>query len=87
MSSGDSATAGLADLVRVPDYLATHSTVFPSDESFRWFLRQHRRELIEAGALMKPTGAWLIRSKVFDAKVAEIGQRRAARSQPGSFTP
>lgn len=87
MSYGDSATSGVTELVRVPDYLATHSTVFPSNDSFRWFIRQHRKELIEAGAMTRPTWAWLIRPNVFDAKVQEIGQRRAARSQPGSFTP
>lgn len=65
-------------LLRPNDYRAGRIAIFPSSESFRWFVRQNRNELVQAGALMCPTGSWLVQPDAFDRAVMNIGVRRAA---------
>jgi hypothetical protein len=60
------------------DYRAGRAHIFPSQESFRWFLRNNRAELVEAGALLIPTGRWLVQPDLFDRCLVVIGLRRAA---------
>lgn len=69
----------IRNLVSVDDYVAERKSVFPSRESWRWFERAHRRELIEAGALTAPTGKKLIDPALADALVSQVGQRRALK--------
>lgn len=64
-------------LVTVDDYIAERKSVFPSRESWRWFERAHREELIKAGALSAPTGKKLIDPTLADQLVAQVGHRRA----------
>jgi hypothetical protein len=71
-------------LVTPAEYAAERVQVFPSGESFRWFERQHRVELVERGALVKPTGRKLVNPALFDQVVLEIGARQAKRR--GHFT-
>lgn len=61
------------------DYRAERSQLFPSDESLRWTIRQHRDELVSAGALVCPTGRWLVQPAAFDKVMVAIGTRRARR--------
>jgi len=61
------------------DFRATRQHIFPSQGSFQWFLRQHRSELVEAGALGCPTGRWLVQPEAFDQAVMQIGKRRARK--------
>ena len=62
-----------------PDnYRSTREHVFPSAESFAWFVRKNRDELVAAGALTRPTGRWLVQPESFDRAVKAIGARRAA---------
>lgn len=72
------AAGAAAGLQRFADYRVGREAVFPSDESLRWFIRRYRPQLVEAGALTRPTGAWLVRAAAFDQVVAEVGARRAA---------
>ena len=66
-------------LVTPAEYAAERVQVFPSGESFRWFDRTHRAELVERGALVKPTGRFLVNPPLMDQAVLEIGTRQAKR--------
>jgi hypothetical protein len=59
------------------DYIKRHETIFGSHESWRYFVRQHRAALVEAGALTAPTGRLLVMPAAFDRVVQEVGQRMA----------
>ena len=48
---------------------AERSVIFPSSESLRWFVRMNREELVEAGALMRPSGRWLVSPDLIDGVV------------------
>lgn len=52
--------------------------VYRTPDSLKWFLRQHRDELVEAGALLAPAGRLLVHPQRFEAAVQQIGQRLAA---------
>jgi len=71
-------TLAVADLLPLPQYRERRQQVFPSEESLRWFVRCHQRELIERGALVMPTGRKLIAPQSFDLAVFEIGSRMAS---------
>lgn len=43
-------------LVAVDAYLAERREVFPSRESWRWFERRNRQALLQAEAILAPTG-------------------------------
>jgi hypothetical protein len=68
----------LEEALRFEDYAAQRPAVFASVDSLRWFVRRHRPALIDAGALTRPTGAWLVLPAAFDQVVAKVGARRAA---------
>lgn len=51
--------------------------VFRSMESMRYFIRQHRDELIDCGAIVAPIGRQMINPPLFEAAVMNIGQRLA----------
>jgi hypothetical protein len=61
----------------IPDYQAARSHIYPSLESLKWFIRQNRIELGQAGALSMPTGRLLIVPAAFDSAALQIGSRRA----------
>lgn len=67
-------------LQRPDDYRAERPHLYPSADSFRWFVRQNRAALVEARALVCPTGRWLIQPEAFDRVVMDVGARRAGRS-------
>ena len=56
-----------------------NSHLFPTSESWRWFVRQHRPELIERGALCFVGGRLFVLPQVFDLAVVDIGRRMAAK--------
>jgi len=43
----------MRNLSRPNQFRQKHSDAFPSDASLRWFLFSKRKELLEAGALIK----------------------------------
>ena len=64
-------------LQKPEQYRMSRAQLYPSEQSLRWFLRQNRSELIEAGAITCPTGHWLVVPEAFDKAALEIGRRRA----------
>ena len=81
-----SAMAVFDSLMPWEEYQRANERIFPTPESFRWLLRQHRAELIERGGLCYLAGRIFVVTTVFEAMVIEIGQRlaatRATRSAP-----
>jgi hypothetical protein len=67
----------LENLQQVSAYQAANSNVFASLPSLNWFIRQHKAELIECGAIVQLTGRWLLDGPVFTKKVIEIGRKTA----------
>ena len=80
MSQVIEAPPDVAALTPTARYAQERRHLFPSDESIRWFLRQHKPELVEAGALLMVAGRWMADPSRFDAKVIEIGRRLAQRA-------
>lgn len=66
-------------LQRLAKYREQRSDWFPSDGSLTWYVRHHRPELVERGALVLHAGAWHAVPPAFDAAVLDIGQRTAQR--------
>lgn len=69
----------IAQLVRLEEYQEARKHIFPSKGSLEWYLRQHRDELIAAGALLKIAGQWHAQLGRFDTTVLELGTRAAQR--------
>lgn len=65
------------------DYWPTRPVLFRNEESFKWFLRQHRDALVEAGALLMPNGRRLVDPVAFDRVTLAIGTERAGNRQRG----
>lgn len=76
-------SAVLGDVMRIEDYAQTRSHIFPSEPSFRWFLRLHRARFVEAGALLQLTGRNYVRPALADELVASIGVEEAQASRKG----
>lgn len=68
--------AGLLTLGQVPD---KYPQVFPSVESVRWYLREHREGLEDAGALLVIRGRLNIVPGPFESYVLRAGQAAAKR--------
>ncbi len=71
-----------------PDFVQAFSTVanpdswasrnhhlFPTETSFRWFLRRHRNRLTDAGALVRIGGRWFVDMSKWPAAFAECIRR------------
>lgn len=65
------------DLVQPDEYVEKRPQLFPSRDSFNWFVRKNRDELVKGGAMIRPTGRWLINPTAFDDVILAIGARRA----------
>lgn len=72
-----------ADMLPLPEYQQQRQAIFPSQDSLRWFIRQHHAELVEQRALLMPAGKKLISPSAFDSVVVEIGARLAAGRKRG----
>lgn len=57
---------------------------FPSQNTLDWYLRQHRAELVNRGALVLHANRWHIVADRFDAYVIEAGQQAAQRHAGGA---
>lgn len=67
----------LSQVVLLQKYRSERQQFFPSAGSLDWFVRQHKAELIEAGALLLMRGAWHVDAQRFDKAVRSIGEREA----------
>lgn len=74
-------TTTCLQLVPLPQYRIERAHIFKSDESLRWFVRQHHDELVKLGALVAPTGRRMAVPDKFDSAVVAIGSRMAARAR------
>ena len=79
---GELEITGRLNLVSVAEYVAARSNIFQNTESWRWFERGNRLELVEAGALLMPAGKKLINPAAADRIVLSVGKRMAA-TRPG----
>ena len=73
-------TPSLANLCTFSEFAARTKTqrVFQSEAAVRWFYREHRAELCEAGAVVDLGGRLWLHIPRFIAKALEIGARKAA---------
>ena len=56
------------------DYISDGRThIFPSEPSLQWFIRKNKNLLIQASALLCPTGRTLIDANQFDKVVYTVG--------------
>jgi len=56
------------------DYISQGRThIFPSEASLQWFIRKNKNLLIQASALLCPTGRTLIDENHFDEVVYTVG--------------
>ena len=63
---------------KAPDtWRAANAALFPTDESLRWTLRQHRERLVRSGALVRLRGAWHAVEPAFSAEVVAIARDAA----------
>jgi hypothetical protein len=62
----------------IKQFQRANAHVFPSEYSLRWFYRQHRKELIEAGAVVELGGRFLINGPVFAETAIAIGSKVAS---------
>ena len=67
----------ISQLMTVVEYGAARPHIFRSDTSFQWFVRQHRAELIERGALVVLAGRRMVNPRVADAVVLSVGAAAA----------
>lgn len=75
--------ANLLPLFDTPDgasYRQSHTHLFGSETSLRWWWRQHKRECIERGAAVLHAGKWSAVEPTMTALVIEIAQRNARRA-------
>jgi hypothetical protein len=67
-----------------PDsWRARHKELFPSDESLRHYFRQHKRELVQVGAVVFHRGQFQATDRMLPT-VQAIAQRRALRVVEGA---
>lgn len=57
---------------RGASFQAERADTFPSEASLLWFVRTHKRELVEAGAIVLLRGAWHADMTVFDEVLPRI---------------
>lgn len=71
--------AALGDFVDMP---ALHQSpgvadTFPSKDSLKWFMRQHRMELVERGAIISIAGRLRFHPGLFQQVAVDIGRQAA----------
>lgn len=80
--AGIVSAADLAALVSPAEYREPRQRLFPSVGSLQWYMRQHRTELVEAGALLMIAGRWTLHADAFDAYVLAAGKAAALQQLP-----
>lgn len=67
----------LAQVQPPEEYRQTRAHVLPSKGAVQWFIRQHKKELVDAGALLVIRGQWYVDPPKFDAVFLNVAQRDA----------
>lgn len=73
-----SAVENWRDFQQTPD----GKRLFPGLESLRWFIRENRDHLIQAGALLKIRGQWHLVRPEFDEAVIRTLRDKALATLP-----
>lgn len=68
----------LENIAPLEIYRESRGSIFPSESSMRWWMRQHREQAVSAGALLMIRGTWFAHAKKLDELVLSEGQREAA---------
>lgn len=63
----------LADAILKADYQSESTYHFPSPASLDWFIRRHRTELFQRGAVLEIGGRIFVVKSKFNAAVLELG--------------
>lgn len=75
-------TAALDEFVDLRALLHAVNHTFPTSDSVKWFVRQHKAELAEAGALINITGRLRFHPERFQRSAVEIGRRAVQGGAP-----
>jgi hypothetical protein len=72
----------LCNIQSKSDFLKTPEgqRLFGSENALNWFERNHRKALVDSGALIKVRGSWYRNRPKYDEKVLEIAQNIARKS-------
>lgn len=70
----------LDEYVDMPKLLQITGHTFPSQDSLKWFIRQHRDDLADAGAVINITGRLRFHPGRFQQAAVEICRRVAKKS-------
>jgi len=70
-------TLGAVENWRDFQQTADGKRLFPGLESLRWFIRENRDQLVQAGALIKIRGQWHVVRPEFDAAVVDTLRKKA----------
>lgn len=67
----------LRDFVDLREILSRDEVraAFPTEQSLRWFIRNHRSELVQAGALIALTNRLRFHPENFQRAAVDIGRR------------
>jgi hypothetical protein len=76
------ATNSLANFLTLAEYRAERPSVFPSQASVEWFVRQRYAEMLAAGALVKIAGRLLVDPEITDTVAVEHGLAMARGEKP-----
>lgn len=71
--------ASIAELVCMRDYQRSRVQCFQTTNAIQYFVRQHKPELVEVGALLFIQGQWFVDPRKFDNAVMTIGSNDARR--------
>ena len=71
-------------LRKLPAYREQRTHIFQSESALQWFVRKHRRELVDAGALVFIAGQWHAHEQHFDAFVLKAGGDAARQRSEAS---
>lgn len=69
----------LQALVPPGTYRESRAHLFPGPQSFDWFMRQNRKRLVDAGALVVIAGRNMIHQTLADEVVMAVGRETAQR--------
>jgi hypothetical protein len=70
----------LDEYVDMPKLLQITGHTFPSQDSLKWFIRQHRDDLADAGAVINITGRLRFHPERFQQAAVDICRRVAKKS-------
>lgn len=62
--------------VTLAQFQAANAAIFPTEDSLRWYLRTHRRALLDGCALTQIAGRLLIAPEAFTRVAAAIGREK-----------